>query len=683
MRDFASFLFLVLIFPHLFQHYDSGRASTSQQARTTAAVVQAFSSSYAGRRRIHSSVMNIEATAASVAAAAVAPTTDSLLTILPPETYESKSLPTSFAYPFCYQPHPIAVYAANQVKEDIQELSRTKWKLHNFGHPLPTTTDNSMNNNNTTTGSANDESAVGKMFGVLVVRTKNSELGYIKAYSGTLQGVTHSEDYGFCPMVYNRFDTTTNGDDGFDYGKEEAELNAMNRRIESLETNPELNRRRAILNEVKEQTTLRLAKARKEQKEQKKLRQQQRNEMMNQLTEEEYKNFEEELIQQSAAFQRHVKEVKATCQAQVQEAEESLEELESELQSAKQTRKNRSSELQNKLFDQYQFWNIGGKTKSLLPIFAATSLGRPPSGAGDCAAPKLFQYAFQKGYTPVALAEFWWGKSPMDEIRKHNFFYPACRGKCEPILQHMLQGMNIARSPLDDVGMDSSTINDLKVLYEDPYMVVVNKPNEMLSVPGRLQDHSVFSIMKERYPNATGPLLVHRLDMSTSGILIVAKDKDSHKALQSQFIDRTVKKRYTALLDGKVRSDLPKKGTINLPLCVDYLNRPMQKVDWENGKPAVTEYEIILQENNNDNDEVHDSSPDGTTRVLFYPVTGRTHQLRVHAAHSNGLDIPIVGDDIYGQQRQGQRLCLHAGYIELEHPRDSGKKMTFTSEAPF
>lgn len=575
---------------------------------------------------------------------------DPLLTIIPPAEYkdEETSLPTELAYPFCYEPHPIARQASNQVKEEIKELSRTKWTQHNFGLEEH--------------GSIG---AIGKMFGVLIVRTKDHQLGYLKAYSGTLHGVTHSQDYGFCPMLYNRFETSSD----FDYAKVETELNEMNRHIESLETNPERKRRMQGLEDVKEQTTQTLAKARKEQKVQKTLRQEQRSKMKDQLSEEDYQKFEADLIQKSAAVQRHVKQVKANCQAQVKAAQKSLDELEHEFQHAKQARKNKSSKLQNKLFDQYQFWNINGKTKSLLPIFAKTPLGRPPSGAGDCAAPKLFQYAFQHAYIPVAMAEFWWGKSPLDEIRKHNFYYPACRGKCEPILRHMLEGMAVQENPLETVGMNLTASMELVVLYEDPYMVVVNKPNEMLSVPGRIQHHSVYSVMTERYPNATGPILVHRLDMSTSGILLVAKDKDTHKALQSQFINRTVKKRYTALLEGDLKK--AKKGTIELPLGPDYLNRPMQKVDWLEGKPAVTHYEVL---------ESDDEASSQRTRVHFYPVTGRTHQLRVHAAHSKGLDIPIVGDDIYGQR--DKRLCLHAGYIELEHPK-SGKNLVFTSEAPF
>ena len=322
------------------------------------------------------------------------------------------------------------------------------------------------------------------------------------------------------------------------------------------------------------------------------------------------------------------------------------------------------------MFEQYQFLNINGQRKSLLPIFAETPLQRPPSGAGDCAAPKLFQYAFNRGYKPIAMAEFWWGESPLLEIRKHNYYYPACRGKCEPILRHMLKGMTIEDNPLDQVGKDllESNKTSLDIIFEDEFIIVANKQAEMLSVPGRNQDHSVYTAVRECYPNATGPLLVHRLDMSTSGLLVIAKDKEIHAKIQKQFIERTVKKRYTALLEGLLESR-DRKGMIDLPLAMDYFNRPMQKVDFTEGKAAQTYYEVI------DNDLVNKR-----TRVHFYPKTGRTHQLRVHAAHEQGLNLPIVGDDIYGQR--DKRLHLHADFIEIVHPI-TNKAVSFSVKAPF
>jgi tRNA pseudouridine32 synthase/23S rRNA pseudouridine746 synthase len=311
--------------------------------------------------------------------------------------------------------------------------------------------------------------------------------------------------------------------------------------------------------------------------------------------------------------------------------------------------------------------NINGQRKSLLPIFADTPLQRPPSGAGDCAAPKLLQQAFISGYKPIALAEFWWGDSPLLEMRKHNFYYPACRGKCEPILRHMLQGMNVEDNPLDHIGEEVER-NKLDIVFEDEFIMVVNKPNEMLSTPGRHQEHSVYTIIKEGYPAATGPLLVHRLDMSTSGILLIAKDKYSHQILQEQFINRTVKKRYTALLEG-LFDNRETKGVIDLPLALDYFNRPMQKVDFSEGKAAQTLYEVVETDSENKR-----------TRIHFYPQTGRTHQLRVHAAHEQGLNLPIVGDDIYGQR--DERLHLHADFIEFVHPATK-ETMTFSVKAPF
>mmetsp|Transcript_22068 Transcript_22068/g.54525 ORF Transcript_22068/g.54525 Transcript_22068/m.54525 type:complete len:708 (-) Transcript_22068:474-2597(-) len=623
---------------------------------------------------------------------------DALLTHIPSHQYQEDSLPKVFAYPHWYEPHPIAKCASDQLRQILESYSRDPhhpWSTHNFGLK------ENANGTTTVVVDANEPPTagnVGKMFGVLVVRLPDSSLGYLKAYSGSLMGVTHPQEYGFCRPLYNRFDDTptsccdgdanccggpSNKSSGFSYQKEEAELNEMNRQIEAMEADPERKHRQQVLEEVKNRTAQALSKARKEQKVQKKLRQQQREDMKSKLSgdpdESDYKTFEEELMQKSAAIQRHVRAVKAEGEAKVQEAQDSFQELDDQLQALKQTRKAKSARVQNQLFEQYQFLNCKRETQSLLPIFAKTALGRPPSGAGDCAAPKLFQHAFQQGYTPIALAEFWRGKSPADQVRKHNFYYPACRGKCQPILGHMLSGLAVQENPLDKIGMQEGE-ETLEFLYEDPHMVVVNKPNEMLSVPGRHQGHSVHSIMQEKYPNATGPLLVHRLDMSTSGILVVAKDKETHKALQAQFVNRTVKKRYTALLEGILDDhDKAPKGTIDLPLNTDYLNRPMQKVDWKAGKPAKTHYEV-LEEMDRDNGN-NNSKKKKRTRIHFYPVTGRTHQLRVHAAHAQGLDIPIVGDDIYGQ-RDERSLCLHAGYLELDHPK-SGKRLTFVVEAPF
>ena len=335
------------------------------------------------------------------------------------------------------------------------------------------------------------------------------------------------------------------------------------------------------------------------------------------------------------------------------------------LESLKEERKNRSIALQRWIFQQFRLRNALGEEQDIHTIFAETAHRNPPAGTGECAAPKLLQYAYLHQLQPLAMAEFWWGNSPKGEIRRHGHYYPACRHKCEPILGFMLRGLKVEPNPLLISNTDAT---QLETIYEDEYLLVVNKPAGMLSVPGKTGQASVLSILQERYPEATGPLLVHRLDMATSGLLLAAKDKDTHALLQKQFEGRTVKKRYTALLDGLVTGKEP-KGFIHLPLRPDFDNRPLQMVCFEYGKPAVTRYEIlghVIQ------------SP--YTRIALYPETGRTHQLRVHAAHPDGLNCPIVGDPLYGQP--ADRLYLHAERLEFKHPV-SGKYMHIQKEAPF
>jgi tRNA pseudouridine32 synthase/23S rRNA pseudouridine746 synthase len=284
--------------------------------------------------------------------------------------------------------------------------------------------------------------------------------------------------------------------------------------------------------------------------------------------------------------------------------------------------------------------------------------GNPPAGAGECAAPKLLHFAFKHELKPIAMAEFWWGQSPKGEMRKHQQFYPACTGKCEPILKHMLQGIPMEENPF---AINPAEGKELAIVFEDDYLLLVNKPAEFLSVPGKQITDSVQTRIKTLYPNA---MIVHRLDMSTSGLLIFGKTPDIYKKLQAQFIKRNVKKRYVAQLDGVLSED---SGSINLPLRGDLHNRPNQIVCFEQGKPAQTHWEVIERKDNK-------------TLVYFYPITGRTHQLRVHAAHSLGLNTPIVGDDLYGTK--ADRLHLHAERITFVHPI-SKEIITFTCEIIF
>lgn len=328
--------------------------------------------------------------------------------------------------------------------------------------------------------------------------------------------------------------------------------------------------------------------------------------------------------------------------------------------SAKGGDKEMSQELQLWLFHQYQLLNAHGKKKDLVAIwqsyYTREKLRRkfplPPGGTGDCCAPKLLQYAYQKGLHPVCMAEFWWGAPTKEEVRQHLNYYPACRGKCKPILTWMLQGLDVDPNP-ELLGFQHM---EIPVVYEDDALLVVNKPSGMLSVPGRIEDYSVETVMRERYPDS---IVVHRLDMGTSGLLIVAKNGESYRILQQQFIRHEVKKKYVALLEHSGEGS----GSICLPMRPDPMNRPRQVVDMNHGKRAATRYEFI-----------------GNRLVALWPETGRTHQLRIHCAHPDGLANPIVGDELYGTR--GQRLCLHAAEIWFRHPV-SGSEMHITSEIPF
>ena len=321
-----------------------------------------------------------------------------------------------------------------------------------------------------------------------------------------------------------------------------------------------------------------------------------------------------------------------------------------------------SQELQLWLFQQYRFLNARGEVKDLVHVWQdyhcsariRSKYPLPPGGTGDCCAPKLLQYAYQQGLKPVCMAEFWWGPSPKTEVRQHGQFYPACRGKCKPVLTWMLQGLDVDPNPEEQTGRPQL---DIEIVYEDDWLIVVNKPSGLLSVPGRVGPYSVATILHQRYPDS---LLAHRLDMGTSGLMVAAKNRMVYASLQQQFTGHTISKSYVALLEGVPDKE---RGTITLPLLCDPINRPRQVVDYERGKEAVTDYEVI-----------------GDCRVRLRPHTGRTHQLRMHCAHPDGLGCPIRGDELYGHP--ADRLYLHAERLELTHPA-TGERMVFELSAPF
>ncbi|MCB0663196.1 MAG: RluA family pseudouridine synthase [Saprospiraceae bacterium] len=494
---------------------------------------------------------------------------------------------------------------------------------------------------------------IGKMFGVLVIQKPDGSLGFLAAFSGKMAGGNHHKF--FVPPVFDILK-----EDGF-FRKGEDELNAMNRRIEALEAMPEYLTLVENLRQVKEKAEEALEDERQMMKAAKKERKRKREAARQTMVPERFEILCEELKDESLGQRYVYKQNLRDWTEKIAQLENQVKIYQEEIDQLKAERRKKSSALQQKLFRQYAFLNYERKEKSLGAIFQNAVPATPPSGAGECAAPKLLQYAYLHDLEPIAMAEFWWGQSPTSEVRKHRHFYPACRGKCEPILGHMLVGLETDENPLEKSPVLE---NDLEILFEDEHMLILNKPAEFLSVPGKQITDSVYTRMKNKYPYATGPLVVHRLDMSTSGLMVISKSKEAHKVLQHQFIKRKVKKRYIALLDGIVEGD---EGFIDLPLRVDLDDRPRQLVCYEYGKSARTQWEVVERK-------------EGKTRIHFFPITGRTHQLRVHSAHPKGLNVPIIGDDLYGTK--ADRLHLHAAWLQLKHPV-SGELMEWEVEALF
>jgi tRNA pseudouridine32 synthase/23S rRNA pseudouridine746 synthase len=543
-------------------------------------------------------------------------------------TAEFSDLPKKLDYPFYYDPKPLAVQAAKQLQArlEIEDFN------HNFG-----------------IGQSARGNAIGKMFGVLVVEESSGEIGYLAAFSGKLGDKNHHE--GFVPPVFDILE-----EDGF-FKKGEVELNELNRKIESIENSLEFANEIQILERLKKESEEKINTFKAWLKSEKQKRDEIRQEKINNHSQVEFEKLNEQLKNESISQQLEFKKLKKSLAEQLVDLERKTFE---EHRNLKEIRAKKSAQLQQAIFNEYTFLNLKKQNKSLLEIFSKTVFKVPPAGAGECAAPKLFQYAFLNDLKPICMAEFWWGMSPDSEVRLHKQFYPACRGKCEPILQHMLNGIQVEDNPM----LKQAEVSDLEIVFEDEWLLLVNKPTDFLSVPGKELKDSVLERVKKIFPDSTGPLLVHRLDMSTSGLLLVAKTEYVYKNLQSQFIQRKVKKTYIALLDGIVNE---KEGSIDLPLRVDLEDRPKQMVCYEYGKNALTEFKVLeIKENK--------------TRIKFFPVTGRTHQLRVHAAHHLGLNCPIVGDDLYGTK--ANRLHLHAALIEFTHPI-MREKIVIKCPAPF
>ena len=542
-------------------------------------------------------------------------------------SYEGISKPEAFTYPFFYTPHPLVELASKELRNHLEANDLH----HNFG-----------------LGNHQDLVEQGKMFGVLVVQNQDGNLGWLAAYSGKLS----EEPQGyFVPPVAD-----IHAAQSF-YKKGEAELNTMSATIATLEHDPQRKARKKALQNRLDEINEHLRKGRAALKEAKKARQKYREAVRPTVSEEDFEGIcerlAEESIQGQLAFKHSSKEWLAEQEALV----EKLDQFDTDINDLKEERRLKSNALQREIFDHYTFLNARGESQVLSACFPDFDLRHPPSGSGDCCAPKLLQYAYKNELQPLALGEFWWGSAPDKEIRQHGYFYPSCASRCRPILGHMLQGLEVEENPLLTYGQDKP----MPIVYEDDDLVVVNKPAGLLSVPGVEIEDSALTRIKNKYPNATGAILLHRLDMSTSGLLMFTLNPKANKRMQRQFIKRQVQKTYIADVVGKVEAE---HGIINLPLAPDYYDLPRQKVCHNTGKASETHWSVLERFNS-------------TTRLALKPITGRTHQLRVHCAHPEGLGMPMVGDELYGII--GERLHLHAHKLEFTHPTS---KEHITIKAP-
>ncbi|WP_456104881.1 RluA family pseudouridine synthase [Prevotella sp.] len=514
----------------------------------------------------------------------------------------------------------------------------------------------------------------GKMYGVLIVE-RNGEVGYLQAFSG--QMADEGED--FVPAVFDYLQP-----DGY-FKIHEAEITLLNRKIAQLKDSADYRQTQESYHTIRQEAEKAIEEARKVMREAKNLRDKRRKETF--VSEVEQR----EMTRQSQFLKAELQRKKKAYATQITAVQAVLNGYQEQITAWGRERKMKSDRLQRWLFSQFSLLNSRGVYKNLLDIFrdyylqnspartkaahlASTNVAEqaateslaasllPPSGAGECCEPKLLQYAFLHGYKPISMAMFWWGPSPKTEIRQHGNYYPACNGKCKPILEWMLEGIGFekVRHNKADNKVKNTLQKELKILYEDDYLAVVSKPSGLLSVPGKGSEPSVYSILSERWEGKSEAFMVHRLDMATSGLLVVARTSEVHKALQAQFVGRTVKKKYVALLPLSILDkQLPAEGRIELPLSPDPNDRPRQRVDTSNGKTAITVYRVMGK-------IVYGRESLEAVKIELCPLTGRTHQLRIHCVHSDGLDTPIIGDNLYGQREE--RLWLHAAQLEFTHP---------------
>lgn len=544
----------------------------------------------------------------------------------PPQTSE---FPQGFPNPFSNIPHPLAGRAAHLLQTRLQEERRR-------GHYF-------------------DAIGGGRMFGVLVVRDGSGRIGFLSGFSGCIDG--QAQQPGFVPPIYDQREVDSL------ISIDQLEIDRIQRQLESTERSAEMGELQRRRDELLQQRDREVQSLRNQHRQQKAARGEVRR-MIARLVESDSEGAQKVTTRLSFESQRARQALHAlrqTWRDKLGLIEQRIGAVEAEV--ARLTRKLRRAERrrERKRYSAYRLGNWRGETTSVAELFSGML---PVPGTGECAATRLLHYAQRHALTPLALAEFWWGPAPADEVRHHGRFYPACRGRCGRLLPFMMKGLPLMPRLISNRGFSDD--GGLEIVYEDEAIVVINKPGGLLSVPGKEIHDSVLCRLRRRYPDATGAMLVHRLDMATSGLLLAAKGRAAHRVLHQQFEQRRVEKRYVALLSKRL-SDASNRGTVELPLRVDIFDRPRQRVCTVHGKSAVTHWEVIARECDR-------------TRLYFYPVTGRTHQLRLHAAHKGGMDAPIVGDELYGEP--DSRLMLHAERLVIDHPV-SGVPLQFCSPPPF
>lgn len=533
-----------------------------------------------------------------------------------------ETLPVRLNNPFKYQPSEIVWRAQREVLLRLDELSESDSEIR-------------------------DELQRGKMMGVMVVRTPEGEVGYLAGFSGCMAGRLEVE--GFVPPIFGRGELN----ERFERG--DRELGGIAREIDLILQSSE------YMDVMHSHTEL-AARIESERNELKRLYKESKAER--DIARQSGTSTAEELQLASQRQKGEMGRREKSFKEELLRSQSLVDGWQSRVEELRDRRKELSYTLQCEMFDSYRVVNGRGETRSLYSIFEESHHRLPPSGAGECAAPKMLYYALTHNLTPISIGEFWVGESPRGEVRHHGYFYGACMSRCHPILTFMLEGVDV--EPLETVSQRSLR-DELRVIFEDQYIVLFDKPSGMLSVPGRSSAESVKSIVEELYPDATGALMVHRLDQDTSGLLLVAKSAEVHKSIQQQFSMRSLKKRYVAIVEGVIPNDT---GEIALPLITNIEDRPRQMVDYKRGKSALTSYEVIERRGE-------------STLLALYPHTGRTHQLRVHCAHQDGLNAPIRGDKLYaGGVTSAQRLMLHAEEITFNHPI-SGERLHFSSPHNF